>query len=120
MRAYGPSVDEAILVKIVQAFEALRDLVDQDHITYPYSTREAVAVVKHLEQFPEDGLVKTLENVLAFDSFDASLRSTLAQVFQDLDIPLQEYSHGGDSFSIDLSPTHKKPAEVKTEEWIPL
>ena len=107
-------------MKIVHAFAALRELVEKDHITYPYSTREAVAVVKHLEAFPADGLVKTLENVLAFDSFDPTLRSTLAQVFQDLDIPLQEVAHGNDAFSIDLSPLREKPKEIKTEEWIPL
>jgi hypothetical protein len=61
---------------------------------YPYSTREAVAVVKHLQLFPDDGVVNTLENVLAFDNFDPQLRKSLAQVFNKNGIPVAETAGG--------------------------
>jgi len=44
--------------------------------------REAVAVVKHLERFPKDGIVDAVENVLAFDAFSPDTRRTVARVFQ--------------------------------------
>ena len=33
----------------IQAFSELRAMADQGSITYPYSTREVVNIVKHLQ-----------------------------------------------------------------------
>ena len=49
LRQYGPNVPENILRKLVLAFSELRDMADQGLINYPYSTREVVNMVKHLE-----------------------------------------------------------------------
>lgn len=105
------------MLKIVHAFADLRKLVGKDILTYPYSTREAVAVVKHLEMFPEDGLVTTLENVLGFDSYDPHLRETIADVFQQHGIPLQDSLFNHQNFDVELSDSIPKPVGIKTEEW---
>ena len=81
LQAYAPNVDREILKRLCSAFRELRVLVDQGTLAYPYSTREAVGVAKHLEQFPQDGVAGALENVLAFDSFDTELRKQLADLF---------------------------------------
>ena len=49
LRQYGPGVPEAILKRLVLAFGELRDMADQGLIAYPYSTREVVNMVRHLE-----------------------------------------------------------------------
>lgn len=49
LRQYGPDVPEPILQKLVAAFGELRTLADQGIINYPYSTREVVNIVKHLQ-----------------------------------------------------------------------
>lgn len=49
LRQYGPDVPEPILQKLVAAFGELRSLADQGTINYPYSTREVVNIVKHLQ-----------------------------------------------------------------------
>lgn len=49
LKQYGPNVPENILRKLVLAFSELRDMADQGLINYPYSTREVVNMVKHLE-----------------------------------------------------------------------
>lgn len=49
LRQYGPDVPEAVLQKLVSAFGELRNMADQGIITYPYSTREVVNIVKHLQ-----------------------------------------------------------------------
>jgi len=49
LRRYGPDVPEPILQKLVAAFGELRSLADQGIINYPYSTREVVNIVKHLQ-----------------------------------------------------------------------
>lgn len=94
----------------------MRKLVENDILPYPYSTREAVAVVRHLERFPDDGVVETLENVLGFDAFDLSLRETIEKVFQSHDIPLQS-RNSSISYKLDLAEEYPKPMEVTTEIW---
>lgn len=49
LKQYGPNVDEKIIFKLVKAFGKLRNMADQGLVSYPYSTREVVNIVKHLE-----------------------------------------------------------------------
>ena len=49
LRKYGSSVDESILTKLVSAFAELRLMADEGLIAYPYSTREVVNIVKHIQ-----------------------------------------------------------------------
>ena len=49
LQRYGPDVPKSILRKLVLAFSELRELADQGLIAYPYSTREVVNMVKHLQ-----------------------------------------------------------------------
>jgi hypothetical protein len=49
LRQYGPHVTDDVLKKLILAFGELRDMADQGLINYPYSTREVVSMVKHLE-----------------------------------------------------------------------
>lgn len=51
-------------------------------INYPFSAREAVAVVRHLQAFPGDSIATAVENILAFDGSNAQLRRTIALIFQ--------------------------------------
>lgn len=49
LKQYGPDVDDKIIQKLVRAFGELRNMSDQGLMTYPYSTREVVNIVKHLQ-----------------------------------------------------------------------
>lgn len=49
LRSYGPDVPEDVMKKLVEAFAVLRNMADQGQLTYPYSTRELVNIVKHLQ-----------------------------------------------------------------------
>lgn len=49
LKQYGPDVPENTIVKLVKAFGELRDLADKGCVQYPYSTREVVNVVKHMQ-----------------------------------------------------------------------
>jgi len=46
---YGPNVPESTLKKLVSAFSELRQMADEGLIAYPYSTREVVNIVKHIQ-----------------------------------------------------------------------
>lgn len=49
LKQYGPDVPDATLRKLVAVFGELRSMADQGTITYPYSVREVVSIVKHLQ-----------------------------------------------------------------------
>eukprot|EP00545_Synedropsis_sp_CCMP1620_P013255 CAMPEP_0119030820 /NCGR_PEP_ID=MMETSP1176-20130426/41225_1 /TAXON_ID=265551 /ORGANISM="Synedropsis recta cf, Strain CCMP1620" /LENGTH=1404 /DNA_ID=CAMNT_0006987197 /DNA_START=172 /DNA_END=4386 /DNA_ORIENTATION=+ len=93
LQAYAPDVEASTLRRIAAAFADLRKLCDHGDITYPYSTREAVAVAKHLSRFPNDDIVSILHNVLDFDSFDDRTYATLASVFAQHGMQIGGY-HG--------------------------
>ncbi len=46
IRGYAPSIDEQLLHALTAAFCDLRELSAQGVLSYPYSTRELVAVTK--------------------------------------------------------------------------
>lgn len=49
-------MDIPLLEKLTSAFLDLRVLTDDGTLAYPYSTRELVNVVVHLEKYP-DGII---------------------------------------------------------------
>ena len=65
---------EPILQKLVAAFGELRNLADQGIINYPYSTREVVNIVKHLQVWHlplHKSLKEVISHVLDFFLFFA-------------------------------------------------
>jgi MoxR-like ATPase len=123
LRAYAPDVDPALLRRLVAAFADLRRLVSDGALAYPYSARECVAVARHLQQFPQDGLVETLANVLAFDSFDPRLLQVIVGVFQRHGVPLTaadargRAQDGPRAVTVALAGDKPLPPAVLTEEW---
>ncbi|XP_031417095.1 von Willebrand factor A domain-containing protein 8 isoform X2 [Clupea harengus] len=88
LRQYGPDVPEAILQKLVAAFGELRAMADKGTITYPYSTREVVNIVKHLQKFPDEGLANVVRNVFDFDSYNKDAREVLITALHKHGIPI--------------------------------
>ncbi|DAA24031.1 TPA: hypothetical protein BOS_12463 [Bos taurus] len=88
LRQYGPNVPEPILQKLVAAFGELRNLADQGIINYPYSTREVVNIVKHLQKFPTEGLSSVVRNVFDFDSYNNDMREILTNTLHKYGIPV--------------------------------
>ncbi|RHY25348.1 hypothetical protein DYB32_009692, partial [Aphanomyces invadans] len=116
LQAYAPSVPQDVLKRLCAAFSELRGMVEEGTIAYPYSTREAVAVAKHLEAFPMDGVSQTLENVLAFDAYDPSLRQRLSDVFGRHGVPLVSATTRVLP-SIAVAPVSPLPTFSVTETW---
>ncbi|XP_069495477.1 von Willebrand factor A domain-containing protein 8 [Ambystoma mexicanum] len=88
LRQYGPDVPEPVLQKLVAAFGDLRSMADQGIITYPYSTREVVNIVKHLQKFPTEGLASVVRNVFDFDSYNQEMRDILMTSLHKHGIPI--------------------------------
>ncbi len=111
---YAPNVAENVLTKLVSAFGSLRQLSDQGLISYPYSTRELVNIVKHLEKFPNDNLSNVLANVYDFDHFSeqSDLKSTFQQVMHKHGIPV-----GLSSFNMNLAQPISLPAILPLQKF---
>ncbi|KAJ8326810.1 hypothetical protein O5D80_004253 [Batrachochytrium dendrobatidis] len=77
LKHYAPETPDHMLLKAISLFNDLRKLVDEGLISYPYSTRELVNVVKHMQAYPSEGLSKALQNVFDFDLHEPDLRALL-------------------------------------------
>jgi hypothetical protein len=80
LKQYGPNVPEDTLRRLVKTFAELRSMADEGQIQYPYSTREVVNIVKHLNFFQTDGIGNTVRQVFDFDNFDVETRETIQNV----------------------------------------
>ncbi|KAL0082790.1 AAA domain-containing protein [Phycomyces blakesleeanus] len=113
LRKYGPNVSEQLLDKLSSAFTDLRRLVDEGLISYPYSTRELVNIVLHLEKYPDEGISKILQNVFDFDKYDHASKELLIEIFEKHGIPV-----GLDSeFSMNLGDVLDLGHPISTELW---
>ncbi|XP_071450278.1 von Willebrand factor A domain-containing protein 8 [Hetaerina americana] len=88
LKNYGPDVPEEIIHKLVKAFGELRDLADQGLVSYPYSTREVVNIVRHLQKFPEEPLGNVVRNVFDFDSYNKESKELVIKTLHKHGIPV--------------------------------
>jgi hypothetical protein len=65
LRSYAPSLSEDVLSALTASFSDLRDLNGQGVLTYPYSTRELVAVAKvHISELQQRSLHYLMQHVV--------------------------------------------------------
>ncbi|CAG8614734.1 10142_t:CDS:10 [Funneliformis caledonium] len=110
---YAPDISEDLLLKLTAAFGDLRKLVDEGLISYPYSTRELVNIVKHMQQYPDEGISRILQNVFDFDQYDKDSKDLLIETFQKHGIPVGLES----DFSIKLGKRIPLSKPIVTELW---
>jgi hypothetical protein len=82
LRAYATrrNAKESSVRKLVAVFDELRMLYDDGILTYPYSVRELVNVIKHLDRYPADGVSRALDNVLSWDGLGTGAKRTIGGV----------------------------------------
>lgn len=98
-------------------FTALRVQVLEGTFAYPYSTRELVAIVKHLEKYHADGLLLALDNVIAFDSWDPQLMNNLIEIFNRYGIPLSDSLRSNAGAKVQLAKPEKLPPPRLVSKW---
>ncbi|RUP51709.1 hypothetical protein BC936DRAFT_146399 [Jimgerdemannia flammicorona] len=113
LKKYGPNVSEDLLLKLSSAFTDLRKLVDEGLISYPYSTRELVNIVRHMQIYPDEGISRILQNVFDFDQYDQASKDLLIETFQKHGIPVGLES----DFNIKLGQSIDIGMPVLTEVW---
>ena len=113
LRKYGPDVPEPLLLKLVAAFNELRNLVDEGQILYPYSTRELVNVVRHIQAYPHDNVGNTLRNVFDFDMFSHHERDILEDAFRRQGIMINMQNQ----LQVDVGLSLPLPPLQQSEVW---
>ncbi|KAI6649454.1 Von Willebrand factor A domain-containing protein 8 [Oopsacas minuta] len=88
IKSYAPSLSNEVIKRLLAVMQELRTMADEGTLRYPYSTRESVAIAKHLALFPQEGLANAVRNVFDFDSFDRDTQKLLMQVLHKHGIPL--------------------------------
>ncbi|KAH9164938.1 AAA domain-containing protein [Lactarius sanguifluus] len=65
----APELSEDLIVRLIGAFHDLRQSYESGSLSYPYSLRELIAIVRHMQAYPDDELDDTLRNVFDFDVY---------------------------------------------------
>lgn len=68
LQQLAPELDVELLKALVLAFQDLRKEFEAGTLSYPFSLREALALVRHLRRFPDDSLEQALRNLFDFDT----------------------------------------------------
>lgn len=92
LKQYGPNVDEKLIKKLVKAFGELRSMADTSQISYPYSTREVVNIVKHLNKYPKENVSELIGNVLDFDRHSPESLDQVTSVLIKHGIEIESYA----------------------------
>ncbi|KAG5485809.1 hypothetical protein LSCM1_07222 [Leishmania martiniquensis] len=80
LTVYAPTLPRPLLRRLVLAFLELQGAFTQGNLTYPFSLRELIAVVKHMSRYPQDGIYEALNNVFNFDARDENTLRVVRQV----------------------------------------
>lgn len=78
----APNLDNDLIFRLVAAFHDLRAEYDKGFLSYPYSLRELINLVKHLDRFPDDTLAESLRNVFDFDVHRPETIDRLARILE--------------------------------------
>ncbi|KAL0946287.1 hypothetical protein HGRIS_012537 [Hohenbuehelia grisea] len=78
----APELDEDLITRLVGAFQDLRKGYDAGTLSYPYSLRELINLVRHMQAYPEDSLGETLRNVFDYDIYKPETIDKLAEILE--------------------------------------
>ncbi|KAJ7224765.1 AAA domain-containing protein [Mycena rebaudengoi] len=76
----APELDEDLILRLVGAFHDLRKGYESGTLNYPYSLRELINLVKHMQAYPNDSLGDALRNVFDFDVYKPETIEQLAAI----------------------------------------
>lgn len=98
LQQYGPNVKIDVLRKLVNAFAELRSMADEGQLSYPYSTREVISIVKHLQQYPNENFPELIGNVLDFDRYSIENLEQVTHVLQKHGLDIDSYAKNDIAF----------------------
>ncbi|KWU41842.1 hypothetical protein RHOSPDRAFT_30334 [Rhodotorula sp. JG-1b] len=82
LQQLAPELEPDMLKALVFAFNDLRKEFEAGTLSYPFSLREMLALVRHLRRFPTDSLEQALRNLFDFDIHRPETIDALAAVLK--------------------------------------
>ncbi|KAF8624743.1 hypothetical protein AX17_007074 [Amanita inopinata Kibby_2008] len=86
----APELSEDIITRLVAAFQDLRAGYDAGTLTYPYSLRELINIVRHMQAYPDDPLETVLRNVFDYDIYKPETIEKLAEILNKHGLKVQQ------------------------------
>ncbi|GLB39985.1 putative von Willebrand factor (vWF) type A domain [Lyophyllum shimeji] len=78
----APALSPDLICRLVGAFYDLRRGYDSGVLNYPYSLRELINLVRHLQAYPQDTLGAALRNIFDFDIYKPETIDKLAEILE--------------------------------------
>ncbi|KAF7292707.1 hypothetical protein MIND_01168900 [Mycena indigotica] len=78
----APGIEHDLIVRLVGAFQDLRQGYESGTLNYPYSLRELINLVKHIQAFPRDSLGDALRNIFDFDVYKPEAIDELGKILE--------------------------------------
>ncbi|KAE9393793.1 hypothetical protein BT96DRAFT_958988 [Gymnopus androsaceus JB14] len=85
----APEMDEDLILRLVAAFADLRKGYEDGKVGYPYSLRELINLVRHLQAYPADSLSDALRNVFDFDVYKPETIDKLKEILDEHGLRVQ-------------------------------
>ncbi|KAF9648314.1 hypothetical protein BDM02DRAFT_3187271 [Thelephora ganbajun] len=106
----APDLNKNTLSRLVAAFQDLREGYNAGSLVYPYSLRELINVVRHMNTYPDDSLETALRNTFDFDVYRK-------ETIQKLSAILERHGLAVKNVGLDAAraAAAKKPRDVKFE-----
>ncbi|CAF3396834.1 unnamed protein product [Rotaria sp. Silwood1] len=112
LQNFGPNIERKKLEQLVDVFTELRQLSIDGIISYPYSLRELVSIVKHLNMFPNDSLADVIRNVFDLDNYNTDVMDRLRAILHRYGIPFHVENR-----TVNLGISHPLKLIPKQETW---
>jgi hypothetical protein len=112
LQNFGPNIERKKLEQLVDVFTELRQLSIDGIISYPYSLRELVSIVKHLNMFPNDSLADVVRNVFDLDNYNTDVIDRIRTILHRYGIPFHIENR-----TVKLAINHPLKLIPKREIW---
>ena len=112
LQNFGPKIERKQLEQLVDVFTELRQLAIDGIISYPYSLRELVSIVKHLNMFPQDSLADVVRNVFDLDNYSTDMLERLRTILHRHGIPFHVKER-----TVQLASSHPLKLVPQREIW---
>ncbi len=109
---FGPNIERKKLEQLVDVFTELRQLSIDGIISYPYSLRELVSIVKHLNMFPNDSLADVVRNVFDLDNYNTDVIDHIRTILHRYGIPFHLQNR-----TVNLALSHPLKLSSNREIW---
>jgi len=112
LQNFGPNIERQKLEQLVDVFTELRQLSIDGIISYPYSLRELVSIVKHLNMFPNDSLADVVRNVFDLDNYNTDVIDRIRSILHRHGIPFHVQNR-----TVNLAISHPLKLVPHRETW---